>query len=54
MSERKASLITEDILTGIKHILSYTDSLSFDDFASHFMTVEACLYNVQVIGEAVF
>lgn len=53
MSERKASLITEDILTGIKHILSYTDSLSFDDFASHFMTVEACLYNIQVIGEAV-
>jgi uncharacterized protein with HEPN domain len=53
MSERKASLIVEDILKCIEHIQSYTSGLSFDQFSSHFMTVEACLYNIQVIGEAV-
>jgi uncharacterized protein with HEPN domain len=31
----------------------YTDKLSFEDFSSDFMVVEACLYNFQVIGEAV-
>jgi uncharacterized protein with HEPN domain len=41
------------ILTCIDHILSYTQRLSFDDFASNFTAVEACLYNIQIIGEAV-
>jgi uncharacterized protein with HEPN domain len=52
MSERKASVIIEDILTCIQHIESYTINLSFDQFFAHYMTVEACLYNIQVIGEA--
>lgn len=53
MPERKPSAILEDILTCIDHIQSYTSGLSIDQFSSHFMTVEACLYNLQVIGEAV-
>ncbi len=53
MPERKPSAILEDILTCIEHIQSYTSELSFEQFSSHFMTVEACLYNLQVIGEAV-
>ncbi len=53
MSERKPSGIIEDILKCIEHIQSYTGKLSFETFSSHFMTVEACLYNIQVIGEAV-
>ncbi len=53
MRERKPSAILEDIVTGIEHIQLYTTGLSFDQFSSHFMTVEACLYNLQVIGEAV-
>lgn len=53
MPERKPSAIFEDILTCIEHIQSYTNSLSFEQFSSHFMTVEACLYNLQIIGEAV-
>jgi uncharacterized protein with HEPN domain len=36
-----------------KHIGDYTRGLSFDEFTSNFMVVEACLYNIQVIGEAV-
>src|ERR1700678_2300888 len=28
------------------------DGLSFDDFSSHFLVIEACLYNIQIIGEA--
>jgi len=52
MSERKPSVIIEDILTCIQHIESYTTNLSFDQFSAHYMTVEACLYNIQVIGEA--
>lgn len=53
MPERKPSAIIEDILQCIEHIQSYTSSLSFEEFSSHFMAVEACLYNIQVIGEAV-
>lgn len=53
MSERKPSAVIEDILKCIEHIQSYTAGLSFEDFSSHFMTIEACLYNIQIIGEAV-
>ena len=53
MPERKPSAIIEDILQCIEHIQSYTAKLSFEQFSSHFMTVEACLYNIQIIGEAV-
>jgi uncharacterized protein with HEPN domain len=53
MPERKPSAIIEDILKCIEHIQSYTTGLSFEQFCSHFMTVEACLYNIQIIGEAV-
>lgn len=30
----------------------YTAGLSFDEFSGNFMVIEACLYNIQVIGEA--
>jgi len=53
MSERKPSVIIKDILKCIGHIQLYTSNLSFDEFSSNFMVVEACLYNIQVIGEAV-
>jgi len=53
MPERKPSVIIGDMLTCIEHIRVYTHDLSFDDFVKHFMAVEACLYNIQVIGEAV-
>ncbi len=53
MPERKPSAIIRDILNCIDHIQNYTKNLSFDDFAKNFMAVEACLYNIQIIGEAV-
>jgi uncharacterized protein with HEPN domain len=53
MSERKPSAYIEDILKCIEHIQLYTGNLSFDQFSVNFMVVEASLYNIQVIGEAV-
>ncbi len=53
MSRRVPSIVVGDILHCIDHIQLYTDKLSFDDFTSNFMVIEACLYNIQIIGEAV-
>ncbi len=53
MSERKPSVIIRDILKCIEHISTYTNELSAETFSDNFMVVEACLYNIQVIGEAV-
>jgi uncharacterized protein with HEPN domain len=53
MPERKSSAYITDILNSITHIEQYTANLSFDEFSTNFMAVEACLYNFQVIGEAV-
>lgn len=53
MSKRAASIVVKDILHCIDHIELYTRDLSFEDFASNFMVKEACLYNIQIIGEAV-
>ena len=53
MSERKPSAIIKDILKCIEHIQLYTTNISFNEFSSNYMVIEACLYNIQVIGEAV-
>ena len=53
MSKRKPSHFIKDILNCIEHIKLYTHDLTFDGFSNNFMAVEACLYNIQVIGEAV-
>ena len=53
MPERKPSVVIQDILTCIAHIRLYTRELNFEDFTTNFMVTEACLYNIQVIGEAV-
>jgi|SRR6266487_2133752 len=53
MSERIPSLLIKDILNCIERIQLYTTNYSFDDFTANFMTVEACLYNFHIIGEAV-
>ena len=53
MSKRTPSIVVNDILLCIDHIESYTTNLLFDDFSSNFMVIEACLYNIQIIGEAV-
>lgn len=53
MSERKPSVLIKDILNCIEHVSTYTNDLSFETFAANYMVLEACLYNIQVIGEAV-
>ncbi len=53
MSKRSPSAVINDILYCINHIESYTSSLSFEDFETNFLVIEACLYNIQIIGEAV-
>ena len=52
MFDRKPVAQIKDMITGINHIEQYCKGLSFDAFSSDFMIVEACLYNIQVIGEA--
>jgi uncharacterized protein with HEPN domain len=52
MSRRNPSVVVGDILLCINHIEQYTAQLSFADFSTNFM-VEACLYNIQIIGEVV-
>lgn len=53
MPDRKPSVIIKEILTCIDHIRTYTADLTFETFTQNFMAVEACLYNIQIIGEAV-
>lgn len=53
MSKRVPSTVIRDILNCIERLQLYTKNLSFEDFTSNFMVIEACLYNIQVIGEAV-
>ena len=53
MPERKSSTIIKDILNCVDHIQLYISGLSYEDFSKNFMAVEACLYNIQIIGEAV-
>ena len=53
MSERRPSLLIKDMLQCIAHIELYTANYSFEAFAGNFMAVEACLYNIQIIGETV-
>ncbi len=53
MSERKPSVIVSDILKCIDHIQLHTANLGFAEFSGNFMIAEACLYNIQIIGEAV-
>src|SRR4051794_17010181 len=53
MSDRNPSTLIKDMITCISHIQQYCTGLSFDTFSSDFMRVEACLYNIQIIGEVV-
>jgi uncharacterized protein with HEPN domain len=53
MSKRVPSIVVNDILYCINHVTTYTADLSFEDFTSNYLVIEACLYNIQIIGEAV-
>lgn len=53
MSDRKPAFLVNDILQSIEKIALYTTGHSYESFSVNFMLMEACLYNMQVIGEAV-
>jgi uncharacterized protein with HEPN domain len=53
MFDRKPSALIKDILNCINKIGLYTKGFSSETFSANYMVVEACLYNLQVIGEAV-
>ncbi len=53
MPERKPSLFILDMIRCIEHISSYTKDMTFETFSVNFLVIEACLYNIQIIGEAV-
>jgi uncharacterized protein with HEPN domain len=52
MSDRKPSVLLQDILTRVEQIEKYISNIDEQEFSSNYMIVEACLYNLQVIGEA--
>ncbi|HMP98225.1 MAG TPA: DUF86 domain-containing protein [Cyclobacteriaceae bacterium] len=53
MSKRLPSSVIKDMLNSIGRLELYTHNIDFKDFSSNYMLVEACLYNIQIIGEAV-
>lgn len=53
MSSRAWQERVQDILEAIATIQLFTTDISFEDFASNRMAVQAVLYNCIVIGEAV-
>ncbi|MBS4028351.1 MAG: DUF86 domain-containing protein, partial [Ignavibacteriales bacterium] len=52
MSKRETKLFLEDILDCVRKIESYTNKLSFDDFTTFAMVVDAVVRNLEIIGEA--
>ena len=52
MSKRNPKLLIEDILESSNKILTYTNGMSFKDFANDSKTVDAVIRNFEIIGEA--
>ena len=52
MSKRDSRLLIKDILEAIDRILDYTEEMNFESFESDQKTVDAVVWNFEVIGEA--
>jgi uncharacterized protein with HEPN domain len=52
MSKREIKNLLEDILDAAQKILTYTGSMSFDDFMGDDKTIDAVVRNFEIIGEA--
>lgn len=52
MSKRVPELLIEDILLSSQKIFEYTNELSFKEFISNSMVVDAVIRNFEIIGEA--
>ncbi|NQZ85660.1 MAG: DUF86 domain-containing protein [Nanoarchaeales archaeon] len=51
--QRKSSLFLSDILSSIDKIKTYTKDLTFNDFISSELHIDAVTRNFEIIGEAV-
>ncbi|WP_346317377.1 DUF86 domain-containing protein [Chitinophaga sp. YIM B06452] len=52
MSKRKPELLIEDIIESGNKILTYSRSMSFEEFVKNDMVVDAVIRNFEIIGEA--
>ena len=52
MSHRHWKFRIQDILDAVQKIKSYTEGLSFDDFANDSKTMDAVIRQLTIIGEA--
>jgi uncharacterized protein with HEPN domain len=52
MSKRTPDLLIQDIIEYAQKILEYTNGLTYDDFKSDSMRVDAVIRNFEIIGEA--
>ncbi len=52
MSKRSPDLLFQDIIESAQKILDYTKGLTYDEFKSDSMRVDAVIRNFEIIGEA--
>ncbi len=52
MSKRSPSLLIQDIIESAQKILDYTNGLTYEEFKSDSMRVDAVIRNFEIIGEA--
>jgi len=52
MSKRTPSALMEDILQCADKVISYTKDISYDEFVSNSMIIDAVIRNIEIIGEA--
>ena len=53
MSERNTSLLLQDIIDAIQHILDFTDGFTYQTYCDDIKTRHAVEHNFMIIGEAV-
>jgi len=52
MSKRSPDLLIQDIIESAQKILDYTKGLTYEEFKSDSMRVDAVIRNFEIIGEA--
>ncbi len=52
MSKREPNLLINDILDSAHKILVYTSNLTFDEFVTNSLVIDAVVRNFEIIGEA--
>ncbi len=53
MAKRNQSVIVDDIINFIDVIDSYIGGLSYQEFSTRPIVIDACMHNIHVIGESI-